>query len=371
MKWFHKIVPYMLAGSAIVINHQNADAQMQLDQPYDLPKLAAVQINQPNQLVAKNIAPILLPDFARAPKQQLAARAENTLAMYIDNMLEAQKRLGGLVGKPGYHAEVKRELGPRAPVGKHCLYGQNEQLRRALIANGDTLTIIPTDGNASCITFKSTMRKKYSGPEYAGTIKEGRAFETDSAYNVALDKYLAAHGITAETDDAKRTDAINAFARQNFSLEHVNRGSIMIVPRHPGAKTKFHAIMFLGRGRIENGQFVPDETGRYMYTAHNRERIGDLAETWDLRNVFSADIEQILLTAYTKELKRLESMPREQLIEYLSEGKSVKRDQLRALPRHRLLQLVHDKYFGTQIQTPTSGPLMHAMNSVVMQQGRS
>ncbi|MDE5615902.1 MAG: hypothetical protein K2I81_03670 [Alphaproteobacteria bacterium] len=352
MKLYKKVVPYLILGSAAMFSNNSANAQ-KIEEP-DLPK-PKLEMQVPNELIAKNTSVVNTVQPYTIVQSRLMARAETTCGMYIENMLAAQKRLQPKIGTRGYRTAVRKEL-PGAPVGLHCMYGQYTQLMRALNENGDTLAVIPDGGKSACVAFKDQMRRKYTKPEYAGAIKEGRAFESDSAYNAELGKYLARRGIGDSTDIAKRDAAIAEFAKHNFSLAHVNPGSIMIVPRFRGSKNKFHAIMFLGEGRIESGEFMPDATGKYMFTAHNRERIGDIVKNWDMSNVFSADIEQILQVEYAKELKRLESMSREQMIEYISTGTEIAMDKLLELPRPELIRLVHAKYFGDDVQKALSAP---------------
>ena len=352
MNIYKKVFPYLLIGSAVVFSKNSTMAQESHLPVGQKPK---TELQVPGNLVAKAA---MIVDYKKQydiMKSRLLARAENTCDMYIENMLAAQKRLKPALGTRGYRAAVRREL-PGAPVGMHCMYGQYTQLMRALNENGDTLTVIPKNGKSACVAFKDQMRRKYARPEYDGVIKEGRVFASDSAYNAELKKYLAKHGITDKSAPNARAAATAEFARRNFSAEHVSPGSIWIVPRFRGAKTKFHAIMFLGQGQVQAGEFVPGKTGKYMFTAHNRERIGDVFEAWDMSNVFSADIEQILQIEYERELKRLESMPREKMIEYITNGTDISAKSLQALPRTELLRLVHAKYFGDDVKQIMSEP---------------
>jgi len=354
MKLYQKVVPYILMGSAAMLGHNSANAQnLNIEEP----KLQKIEIQLPSQLIAKASETYTLQQqMAKTAHFRLIARAEDTRDRYMENMLDAQKRLSTKIGTRGYRAAVRREL-PGAPVGLHCMYGQYTQLMRALNENGDTLTVIPQGAKSACAAFKTNMRAKYSKREYDGVIHEGRAFESDSAYNAALEKYLARRGITADSPIEKIRQLTQDFEQHNFSLEQVNPGSIMIVPRFRGSKTKFHAIMFLGAGRIESGEFVPDATGRYMFTAHNRERIGDLIENWDMSNVFSADIEKILQVEYSKELKRLESMPRSKMIEYIVAGTGIPAERFTDTSRSELIRLVHAKYFGDDVQKMLINPV--------------
>lgn len=354
MKLYRIVVPYLMMGSAAIFSNNSANAQ-DIKTP-DAPN-PNTELQAPNELIAKNMSVVNTVSPYAITQSRLIARAENTCDMYIENMLAAQKRLNPKIGTRGYRAAVRKEL-PGAPVGLHCMYGQYTQLMRALNENGDTLTVIPKGGKSACIAFKDQMRRKYSKPEYAGAIKEGRAFESDSTYSAELARYLGRRGITDSTEVAQRDAAIAEFAKHNFSLAHVNPGSIMIVPRFRGSKSKFHAIMFLGEGRVEAGEFVPDATGKYMFTAHNRERIGDVVQAWDMSNVFCADIEQILQVEYAKELKRLESMPRDQMVEYIVAGTQISAERILELPRGDLIQLVRAKYFGDDVQKALNAPKM-------------
>ena len=352
MNIYKKVFPYVIMGTSILFGKNSANAQSLPSLQFVMPKL---EIQLENKLVSKSISLFQLGRQYDIRASRLQARATHACDKYIDNMLAAQKRLQPKIGTRGYNAAVRREL-PGAPVGMHCMYGQYTQLMRALNENGDTLKVIPTNGKSACSVFKDQMRKKYSRPEYDGAIKEGRVFKSDSAYNAALEKYLAQRGINASSDKAARQAATAEFAKKNFSAAQVSPGSIWIVPRFRGAKTKFHAIMFLGEGRIKAGEFVPGPTGQYMFTAHNRERIGDVFESWDTSNVFSADIEKILQIEYTKELKRLESMSRDKMIEYIKNDTGLSAEKLMELSHDELLRLVHAKYFGDDLKQIVSAP---------------
>ncbi|MBQ2005660.1 MAG: hypothetical protein II219_02515 [Alphaproteobacteria bacterium] len=119
-----------------------------------------------------------------------------------------------------------------------------------------------------------------------------------------------------------------------------------LTPYH-GSRSKFHAIMYLGRGDIVDGKFVENKNGRHIYTAHNRERIGDLFKTWDTRNVFAADTKKIVQTQYAQELARIEALPTEELIQFLVDDKTQIQDTLglRMTPREELVQMARNKYF--------------------------
>lgn len=343
MSLYHKIIPYVIMGSASFMTNHNAHAQDASLFPF----APQTRIELPRNLVEQLSNNLATPNRLIIPVR-LARRATETRRQFVENLLAAQKRLKSNVGRVGYAAAVRREL-PNAPVGAHCMYGQYTQLMRALEQNGDTLTVIPNGGERECTHFKKKMCEKYGTPEYAGALHEGCVFESDSAYNAALEKYLAKRGMASDSiNSPRRKKATAEFAARNFSVNEINPGSIWIVPRYHGSRTCFHAIMFLGAGRIENGEFVPDENGVMMYAAHNRERIGDLFKTWDTSNVFCADIEKILAVEYTKELQKLESMSVDEMAEYLADGSNVNPIILRNMPRNVLMQMVRDKYFSRE-----------------------
>lgn len=269
-------------------------------------------------------------------------KADSLRDTYVANMLRAQAKLKPLMGKRGYSAAVRQEL-PGAPVGRHCVWGQYTQLSRALDEMGDTLTIIPQGARTSCSQFKFHMRNKYKNAEYADCIHEGIMYESDSTYNAALQKYLSCH-IKTDAPDSIRADVAHKFAKTHFSADNLDAGSILIVPRYHGSRNTFHAIMYLGRGRVQDGQFVPDSTGRHIYTGHNRENIGDLFKTYDTSNVFAADIKKIVQVEYAKELQRIESMPTPELIQFLTD-ENTPPYVLQSYPRITLLRMARDKYF--------------------------
>ena len=270
-------------------------------------------------------------------------KADSLCSAYMSNMLRAQAKLAPLMGKSGYSAAVRAEL-PGAPVGRHCVWGQHTQLSRALSEMGDTITVIPNGARTCCHQFKYLMREKYAD---TGAIREGVMFRSDSSYNVALNRYLARNRVTSETPDSVRRAVAAKFARNNFSADSLNAGTILIVPRHRGAQNLFHAIMYLGRGRVENGVFVPDTLGKHIYAGHNREKIGDLFGTYDTNNVFAADTRQIVRNAYAKELQQIEALSERDLRAFISDS-TVNAQELTCCTRDQLLRIARDKYFKKQ-----------------------
>lgn len=335
MKW-KWTVPYLLTGVAVLtslgmttVRSGHGTSELSHDFP-TMPRIHSASYNQ--------ITEYKINEF------RLDNKADCLRDKYVKNMLNAQEKLHPLLGKRNYYAAVRAEL-PGAPVGQHCVYGQYTHLNRALCEMGDTLTIIPRGGHASCTGFMYHMEKKYNKTEFPGCIHKGVMFETDSAYNVALEKYLKRSGVQADTPDSVRAQYMKKFATRNFSADGLNSGSIVIVPRYRGSQSKFHAILYLGRGRIEKGKFVADATGRHIYVGHNRENIGDLFKTYDMSKVFAADIREIARAEYVNELKRIESMSTEELIVFLS-GADLSHKVLAAYPRDTLVRMARDLYFG-------------------------
>lgn len=294
-KW---TLPYILFGGAFVIPSasgalHNGEKEDNLFKLYDYAlRMDSVQKAQERKL-----------------KLKTEQRADSLCDAYMENMLAAQKNIKPFVGKRGYRAAVRREL-PGAPVGQHCMYGQYTHLTRAQDEIGDTTTIIPDCARMACVEFKNQMRTKYANTP--GCIREGVMFESDSAYNAALAKYLAKRKINVNTPDSVRQTAIQQFATKNFSADSITPGSIVIVPRFRNSRNMFHAVMYLGRGHVKNGAFVPDANGQHMYAGHNRESIGNLFDTYDTRNVFAADIKQIAVSGYKMAQSQHKDMPTKQ-----------------------------------------------------------
>lgn len=368
---FKRIIPYLLTGISLSMNSSNNAIAQNTYSPESNPNMIAnvLKNNQTSNLLALAERADAHFHDVYSTEMCLNLKAENLCGAYMDNMLDAQQRLAPYIGKRGYRNAVRKEL-PGAPVGLHCVYGQYTQLNRALDELGDTLTIVPRGARASCAEFKNQMRKKYSANNgFENCIFEGRMFESDSAYNAAMDTYIARkHAVT----DSAYLHHAQQFAQHNFSIESIDAGSMLIVPRTPGNTRKFHMIMYVGRGRIENGKFVPDVNGRPVFTAHNRERIGYLFDAWDTRNVFAANIQQIAQVKYKQELQRIESMPREQLIQYiLVDNKSVTAEQLGMMPTNMLQKIARDKYFKGQIPHMSNDPMKLIAQNTMIQNAMS
>lgn len=321
-------------------------------------KLKSVPMQNAYTVALNNMRPAYNAEMEYNINQSyLDDKADVLIDKYMSNMLSAQERLNPLLGTGKYRAAVRKEL-PGAPVGLHCVYGQYTQLSRAQKELGDTVTIVPTAGSRACQNFKYEMRRKYKAPEYSGAIVEGKMFPSDSAYNVALDKYLTRNRVGRDAPDSVRAPIVAKFAKSNFSVEQLSPGTMLVVPRYRGSKSKFHMIMFLGRGRIENGKFIADENGKYIYTGHNRENIGDLFETWDTSNVFAADTKKIARAQYARDWSRIESMSREELIEILQNDSIAVQSDLTTMSRDALLILARARYFNKPVpQKPVLVPV--------------
>ena len=231
-------------------------------------------------------------------KKQIAEnKAIELVANYINNAVSGAKRILDSKKKTGYLSAVRKEL-PGAPVNPqhtlHCLYGQYTQLNRALDQMGDTIQIIPRASNAHMATssFKQQMAKLYKNEEYPNSIYSGHLYSTDKEYNKALDRYLAVKtkGKT-ENMDSLRAKYTADFEKNNFCASSLNPGTIIIV-------SSGHAIMYLGQGRIENNQFVPDANGTAICCSYNAEQPATCLSTWNTDKAFAADIQNIATTKY-------------------------------------------------------------------------
>ncbi len=332
LKW---TVPYILTAASLFVGASMGTAQNE-HEPNEVP-------SDFHAITHRHVVSYTALD-SQMNNVFLDTKADSLCNKYVGNMLASQQKLHPLLGRSGYRAAVRAEL-PGAPVGLHCVYGQYTHLNRALNEMGDTLTIIPQGGHASCIGFKYHMGKKYGTPEFPNCIHDGVMYETDSAYNIALEKYLTRNKVNVDAPDSVRDELVKKFAARNFSADGLDAGSILIVPRYRGSRNKFHAIMYLGRGRIESGKFVPDSMGRHIYVGHNRENIGDLFKTYDTSKVFAADTRKIVRAEYANELKRIEAMPTQDLIASLADENATE-SMLATYPRSALVRMARDKYFN-------------------------
>lgn len=231
-------------------------------------------------------------------KKQIAEnKAIELVTKYIHNAVSGAKRILVSKKKTGYLSAVRKEL-PGAPVNPehtfHCLYGQYTQLNRALNQMGDTIQIIPQTYNAHMATssFKQQMTKLYDNEEYPNSIHRGHLYANETEYNTALNKYLSIKTKNKTGDiDSLRTKYTEDFEKNHFCANQLNPGSIIIV-------SSGHAIMYLGIGRIENNQFVPDETGTAICCGYNCEQTATSLKSWNTDKAFAADIQNIATQKY-------------------------------------------------------------------------
>lgn len=272
------------------------------------------------------------------------ARANDFRDLYLDNVLTAQKKLAPMLGKRGYSNAIRSEL-PGAPVGRHCIYGQFTQSTRATAALGDTLQLIPETGSKACAAFKASMRNRYSAPEYAGCIYDGKMYSSQDEFNTAFDKFVASKNIKSNNPDS-----VNKILREqfkNFCIDDIEPGTILVVPRYPGSTLEFHGIVYIGRGFAgKDNNFTPDSTGRHIFVANNNERMGDLFKTWDTRNVFAANMTRLARIEFAKEFERIVSSDRSDLIQYISNGKNDSLPDLEFRSTLELKRLARAKYFN-------------------------
>ena len=321
---FKKILPYFFAAGSLIV----------------APKVGGFQ-NTGDSLHAKQVTRVVMP----TPQEKIQKKAKELCDLYISNVLQGQKNIKQ--GNKNYRKSVKIEL-PGAPVGLHCVYGQYVQLTRALEDLGDTLTLIPRDASRACPTFRTEMRKKYSGDEYSGAIYNGKMFKSDAAYNRALAEFLKHHNVTEETPDSVKSKWIEKFEKNNFSVDALHPGAILVIQKNSNPNNT-HAVMFVGRGHVKNGEFIPDVNGKAIYAGFNNESVGDIFTSYSTDRIFAADIYQIAAVSYTKEYEQVQGMTNEQLYDYIGEqnGQLAKNKS-----REELLKAANAKYFKENLQVP-------------------
>ena len=282
---FKKIVPYFLAATAFLSSNALASYTNETN-PRKVIKFELI-----DTVSGKTEAEYDL-------KKQIAEnKAIKLVTNYIDNAINGANRILASKKKTSYPSAVRKEL-PGAPVNSehtlHCLYGQYTQLNRAITELGDTIQIIPRTHNAHMATssFKQQMTKLYKNEEYPNSIYSGHLYSTDKEYNKALNRYLTikTKGKT-ENIDSLRTKYTADFEKNNFCASSLNPGTIIIV-------SSGHAIMYLGQGRIENNQFVPDANGTAICCSYNAEQPATCLSTWNTDKAFAADIQNIATTKY-------------------------------------------------------------------------
>ncbi len=283
-----------------------------------------------------------------ATQKKIDAKAQELCDTYIDFVLQGQQNIKSYQTGRGKMAAVWHEL-PGAPSGLYCMFGQYTQLNRALDELGDTITLVPFTSRNACPTFRSEMRKKYGTPEYQGVIYNGKMFRSDTEYNRALAAFLKHNHITDSVDAQKRNSVIARFEKNNFKASCLHPGAIIIV-QHNSTPSNTHAIMYLGRGRVENDKFIADENGGFIYAGYNNESVGDIFKTYNTNHIFAADIYNIARVDYAKELNRVTNMDDKELFRFVYDMPS---DLCLAQTPHKQLEtMAREKYFNKQNYAP-------------------
>ena len=354
MKWlkFTKILPYLLCGTMTMMSAKGIDANKTKDSwsMNDAWRAkTAVDINK------------LAQDQENAKAENLENKAKQLCDTYIDFVLQGQQNIKQNKSKQKRRAAVLDEL-PGAPVGRHCMFGQYTQLNRAMRELQDTLSIIPFQGRNSCARFSYEMTKKYGNPEYAGAIRNGQMMNP-GAYKSALQAFLKLNHVTDQTPDDVKQQVVARFEKNHFSIESLHPGTILIVPRSAHSNGK-HAIVFLGRGRVRDGKFTPDENGAFMYAGYNNESVGDIFRSFDTHNVFAADIYNISLASYENEFENVENMNYSDLYTFVYETPKQSYDI--APKTNELKAMAYEKYFAKRKFKPKHKSFYAKMASAKM-----
>lgn len=332
---FRKVLQYFLFGSLVAAPKATGDFH---DTNISVHTQQTVEIRVPSQ------------------QEQIESKAKELCDTYIDFVLQGQKNIKN--GQGGHRKSVLREF-PGAYTRWYCIYGQYTQLNRALAELGDTINLIPFNGRHSCPEFRRLMKNKYSGNEYAGALHNGKMFRSDKAYNSALKAYLRNKNVNAETSDSVRQAVINRFAKNNFSIESLHPGTILIIQWND-SPSNTHAVMFLGKGRVENGKFISDSAGKYMYAGYNNETIEDVFKISNTNHIFAADIYNIACVSYEQELKKLKGMKNSDLFRYIYDAPIDR--YVMVLPRQTLQDMAASKYFYKNKQDFVPKPVLPKIN---------
>lgn len=288
---FKKFLPYFLFGTLAV-----------------LPKSDTVFDKHSNTIRTEQTT-TKIPSAADIAQQKADALCDE----YIQRVLDGQKNIKKSKQNMSYAAAVRQEL-PGAPVGLHCLFGQRTQLNRSLRALGDTLARF-TPNTAGCPTFRDKVRKQYP----RGIWHYGKLYKSDKEYKSAFYAYLRQHNITENSTDAEIEKLRASFNKNNYSIESLHPGAIIIVQRSPNPNNT-HAIMYLGRGRIVKGEFAPDPNGKPMYAGYNNETIAEInfnGLMFGEYPVFAFDVNDAVMGIYEKQAQEILNMSNMELIQYV------------------------------------------------------
>jgi len=315
------IFPYLLFGSLVFT-------------PKGIDKIHKTHNSNLNQSVVTTTTHI--------PQEKADKKAQELCEVYIDLVLQGQKNIKN---SKGSHRDAVLKEFPGAVVRFYCIYGQYTQLNRAVAELGDTLNLIPFSGRHACPTFRTEMKKKYSGKEYTGALHSGKMFKSDAAYNQALQAFLKHNKVTDKTPQDVRDKVIARFKANNFSAEVLHPGTILIIQKS-ATPSNTHAVMYLGRGHVEKDKFIPDPDGQFIYAGYNNESIGDIFTTYNTNYIFAADIQTIASVTYSKELQKIQRMDYEDLFRFVYDMPS---DMYAMAPTYTYLQaMAESKYFDKQ-----------------------
>lgn len=326
------ILPYLMFGSLAML-------------PKSVGEFHDTDLNVSKQLRVETTLP--------SQQDRINQKAQELCDTYIDLVLQGQENIKNAKGS--HRNAVLREF-PGAVPRWYCIYGQYTQLNRAVSEMGDTLHLIPFSARHACPTFRSEMKKKYGGVEYAGALHNGKMFKSDVAYNQALQAFLKHNHVTDSTPDSIRNKVIAKFEKNNFSAELLHPGAILIIQKS-ATPSNTHAVMFLGRGHVVKGEFVPDANGQFIYAGYNNESIDDIFKVFNTNYIFAADILTIASVEYSKELQKIQNMNNEDLFHFVYDVPS---DMYAAFPgRQNLSKMATEKYFDKRNYNPPM-PIPHA-----------
>lgn len=324
---FSKVFQYCLLGSLILT-----------------PKFGNDFVDTGDSLHAQQTVETTIPTV----KDIINTKAKELCNLYISNVLRGQQNIKN--SNKSYFGAVRTEL-PGAPVKQHCVYGQYTQLNRALNELDDTLTVIPFDARYACSTFRNEMKKKYAAPKFAGALHNGKMFKSEAAYNRALSAFLAHNNVTDKTPQDVKDKVIAKFEQNNYKADDLHPGTILIVQRGSNPNNA-HAIMYLGRGRVENKKdFIPDSNGVHIYAGYNNESVGDLFLAFNTDHVFAADVYTIASALYTDEVAKIQTMNQKELFQFVYDESS---ETYAFMPhKDKLETMAMDKYLNKTTFVPT------------------
>ncbi len=335
---FSKVFQYFLLGTLVAV-----------------PKISGNFDDTGISLHAQQVKTVKIPTV----QDKINKKAEKLCDVYIANVLRGQQNIKN--SNKTYTRAVRTEL-PGAPVKMHCIYGQYTQLNRALDELNDTLTVVPFAARNACSVFRNEMKKKYAGAEFAGALHNGKMFKNAASYNRALDQFLKHHNVTENTPDDIKNKVIAKFKQNNYKADDLHPGTILIVQRGANPNNA-HAIMYLGRGRVENKKdFVPDANGQHIYAGYNNESVGDLFLAFNTDHVFAADVYTIASVLYTNEFNKIQNMKDKELFRFVYDAPS---EEYAFMPQKEKLQnMATEKYFNRETFVPGATPIKKTNTAV-------